>query len=379
MTDIDGILKEYENKLPALILDEIKAYMPAKVTAAKMKKIVEAIYSEYESSKVDAGESVGIIAAESLGEPGTQMTLNTKHFGGVAEMNVTMGLPRIMEILDVRKNISTPLMEVYLKPPFNKGKDIRKIAMMVKETKLGEVAKEFTINLAELNIIVELNHAKLEELNIDPKKLVKSVSKSMTGYSVKEKDGNFIIKGKGKEDDISAIYKAKEKLRNLYVSGIKGITQVLPVKREEEFVILTAGSNLTDMMKLEFVDSKRIMTNDVREIESVFGIEAARAAVINETYKVIETQGLDVNIRHIMLIADTMCNSGVMKGITRVGVVADKSSVLARASFETPIKHLISASLLGQTDNLNSVIENVMINQEIPVGTGMIKLKVKPQ
>lgn len=377
MTDIDGILKEYENVLPTLILNEVRTFMPEKTTAAKIKKIMGAIVEEYKSSKVDAGESVGIIAAESLGEPGTQMTLNTKHFGGVAEMNVTMGLPRIMEILDVRKNISTPLMEVYLKSPFNKGKDIRKIAMMVKETKLGEVAKEFTINLAELNIMVELNNAKLEELNIDPKKLVKSVSKSMTGYSVKEKEGNFIVKGKGKEDDISAIYKAKEKLRGLYVSGIKGITQVLPVKREEEFVILTAGSNLVDMMKLEFVDAQRIMTNDVREIEAVFGIEAARAAVINETYKVIETQGLDVNIRHIMLIADTMCTSGTMKGITRVGVVADKSSVLARASFETPIKHLISASLLGQTDNLNSVIENVMINQEIPVGTGMIKLKVK--
>lgn len=377
MSNVDKILDSYVSKLPKKIIDDVREGLPVKISDANLKKIMEAVEEEYVTSKVDAGESVGIIAAESLGEPGTQMTLNTKHFGGVAEMNVTMGLPRIMEILDVRKNISTPLMEVYLKDPFNKGKDIRKIAMMIKETNLGEVTKEFVINLAELNIVVELDNKRLEELNIDVKRLLKVVNKALTAYTVKEKDGNLLIKGKGKEDDITAIYKAKEKLRKLYVSGIKGITQVLPVKREEEFVILTAGSNLVDIMKLDFVDADRVSTNDIKEIESVFGIEAARAAIINETYKVIETQGLDVNIRHIMLIADTMCAIGTMKGITRVGVVAEKSSVLARASFETPIKHMVSAALLGQTDKLNSVIENVMMNQEIPVGTGMMKLKVK--
>ena len=152
---------------------------------------------------------------------------------------------------------------------------------------------------------------------------------------------------------------------------------MLPVKREEEFVIITAGSNLADVLQLEEVDAYRTTTNNIFEIEQVLGIEAARQSIINEILKVIESQGLDVNVRHIMLVADTMCVSGSLKGITRYGVVSEKSSVLARASFETPIKHIINAALVGEVDNLNSVVENVMINQPVPIGTGLPNLAVK--
>ncbi|MFP4655990.1 MAG: DNA-directed RNA polymerase subunit A'' [Candidatus Woesearchaeota archaeon] len=379
MVDIDKVLKDNEGVLPKKVIDGLKEHLPQDISKPKLEKIIEAVKEEYFSSLIDAGESVGIIAAESLGEPGTQMTLNTKHFGGVAEMNVTMGLPRITEILDVRQKISTPLMEIYLKEPYNTGKDIKKIALMIKETKLEEVIKEFSVNLAELTINVSLDDERIEDLNIDRKKLLKMVTKSMTGYTVKEKDGDLVVKGKGKDDNINSLYKAKNKLRGIYISGIKGISHVLPVKRDSEYLIQTSGTNLVEVLKLDFVDAYRTTTNDVREIEAVLGIEAARSAIIKEIYKVIDDQGLDIDSRHIMLIADTMCASGEMKGITRVGVVAEKSSVLARASFETPIKHLVSAALLGQADHLNSVIENVMLNQEIPVGTGLLKLKVKNQ
>jgi len=151
----------------------------------------------------------------------------------------------------------------------------------------------------------------------------------------------------------------------------------LPVKRGDEFLIITAGSNLKEVLKLDFVDSGRITTNNIFEIATVLGIEAARQAIINEVYGVIENQGLNVDIRHIMLVADTMCNLGAIKGITRYGVVSEKSSVLARASFETPIKHIINAALVGEVDFLDSVVENVMINQPVPVGTGLPSLVTK--
>jgi DNA-directed RNA polymerase subunit A" len=109
----------------------------------------------------------------------------------------------------------------------------------------------------------------------------------------------------------------------------------------------------------------------------VFGIEAARQAIIDEVFKVIEAQALNVDIRHIMLVADTMCASGEIKGITRYGVVSEKSSILARASFETPIKHIINAALVGEIDFLNSVVENVMLNQAVPVGTGLPGLRTR--
>ena len=125
------------------------------------------------------------------------------------------------------------------------------------------------------------------------------------------------------------------------------------------------------------VDEKRTITNDIHEIAAVLGIEAAREAIINEVMKVMESQGLNVDIRHIMLVADMMCATGKIKGITRYGVVSEKASVLARASFETPIKHLINAALIGEEDKLSSVVENVMVNQPVPVGTGLPGLVTK--
>ena len=106
-------LKSFEGKLPLKILEEIEQIAPA----AQLQKSAEKVLEEFELTKVEPGESVGLIAAESIGEPGTQMTLNTFLFAGVAEMNVTMGLPRIIEILDARKIIKTPQMEIFLKSP----------------------------------------------------------------------------------------------------------------------------------------------------------------------------------------------------------------------------------------------------------------------
>jgi DNA-directed RNA polymerase subunit A" len=166
----------------------------------------------------------------------------------------------------------------------------------------------------------------------------------------------------------------KEKLKETYVTGIKGITQVLPVKRGEEFIIITAGTNLSEVLDLEEVDPTRTITNDIFEIADIFGIEAGRQAIINEVSKVINVQGLNVDIRHILLVSDIMCVSGNIKGITRYGVVSEKSSVLAKASFETPIKHIITASLVGEHDTLSSVVENVMLNQPVPVGTALPSL-----
>ena len=128
---------------------------------------------------------------------------------------------------------------------------------------------------------------------------------------------------------------------------------------------------------MDEVDSVRTVSNDLHETRAVLGVEAARELIIEEVLKVVESQGLSVDVRHIMLVADIMCQNGSVKGITRFGVVSEKSSVLARASFETPLKHLITASVEGEVDHLRSVVENVMINQPIPLGTGLPGLITK--
>ena len=372
----EALLKEYEDRLNEKILDEVARKAPSNITKAQLKQVLDMCVEELNRMQVEPGESVGLVSAESIGEPGTQMTLNTFHFAGVSEMNVTTGLPRIIEIVDGRKEISTPMMEIYLQKPFNKGEGIRELAMRIKETKLRELASEFAINIADLTVDIKLDSETLKTVGIRESTVAKIIAEQKC--NVKEKENNIIqVKIKGKNESLNELYKLKEKLKEVIISGVKGVTQVLPVKRKEEYLIVTAGTNLKEVMKLKEVDTSRTISNDIYEVADILGIEATRQAIINEIYKVIENQGLNINIRHIMIASDTMCMSGSIKGITRYGIVGEKASVLARASFETPIKHIIEAAIVGEDDPLNSVVENVMLNQPVPVGTGLPGLKTK--
>ena len=229
----DELFKEYEDKLPISILDEIKEKCPK----SKLKKVLKVTYDEYLNSLAEPGECVGLVGAESIGEPGTQMTLNTFHFAGVAEMNVTMGLPRIIEILDGRKNIKTPMMEIFLKKPYSTGKDIKKLAYKIKETRLKEIAKEFSIDVANSLIEVTIDSEKLTLISINEDDLLKAATKALKGFNVKLKNQVLTVKPKGKDEHLNEIYKLKEALKEIYVSGVKSVTQVLPVKRDDEYII----------------------------------------------------------------------------------------------------------------------------------------------
>ncbi|HLC67032.1 MAG TPA: DNA-directed RNA polymerase subunit A'', partial [Candidatus Nanoarchaeia archaeon] len=340
--------------IPKAIMERVKQEAGG-LPKAKFQEVLNRVLQEYARTKVEAGECVGLVAAESIGEPSTQMTLNTFHFAGVAEMNVTTGLPRIIEILDGKKEVSTPMMEIYLKKPYNQGKEIRELAMQIKETKIREILAEISLDIAGQCVEVTLNLEKIKTLSTTPSKVVQVLGKT---FKVTQKGTEYLtIKPGGKEITLNTLYNLKEKVKDTYLQGIKGIRQVLPVKRDEEFLIITAGSNLKKVLELEEVDATRTITNDVFEVVEVLGIEAARATIINEVYKVIENQGLNIDKRHIMLVSDMMCMNGRVKGITRYGIISEKASVLARASFETPIKHIIEAAMLGEVDLLTSVVE----------------------
>jgi DNA-directed RNA polymerase subunit A" len=189
-------------------------------------------------------------------------------------------------------------------------------------------------------------------------------------------EGNKIYLN-SKVQEVDSLFKLKVQASEIFISGVKGIRQVLPQKKSTEYVLITAGSNLKQVLSMPEVDSQRTITNDIFEINKVLGIEAARTSIIEETMNVFNEQGLAIDIRHIMLMADVMTHDGMVKGIGRYGVSGQKSSVLARASFEVALKHLFSASVHGEVDELKGVVENVMINQTIPVGTGAYKLKLK--
>jgi len=172
-----------------------------------------------------------------------------------------------------------------------------------------------------------------------------------------------------------------EQLREIVFKGIEEISRVVIRKEEtdddEEFVLYTEGSAFGDVLTIEGVDATRSTCNNIHEIRSELGVEAAREAIINETSDTLREQGLDdVNIRHLMLVADIMTNEGTIESIGRHGISGSKDSVLARAAFEVTVNHLLDAAIHGQSDDLDGIIENVIAGKPIALGTGDVKLRM---
>jgi len=323
--------------------------------------------------KVSPAEAVGVTTAQSFGEASTQMVLNVFHYAGVAQMQITLGLPRLIEILDARKQPSTPLMELYLNREFNNEKEARILAEKIKEVKLKEIISEIKIDFAGRKVEIELDVRALKTVHVGSAKIVERLQEK--GFSVKGNDMKITLNLQDK--DFKEIYKLKEKLKDTTISGVKGVSQVVVMQKGRDYVIMAAGSNLSEIVKVKGIDVDKVFSNDIHDVSSVFGIEAARETIVREIKAVLESQGLDVNDRHLKLVADAMTSSGVVKGVTRMGIISDKVSILARATFETPDKQFVDATIKGGRDELRSVIENILLNQPIPVGTGLPGLLVK--
>lgn len=364
--------------IPQSVEDQLKElkekFKLKKEQVEKLRKIAE---KQYERSLAEPGEAVGVVAAQSIGEPGTQLTLRTKWFAGATEMSITQGLPRLIEIFDARREPTTPTMTIFLKPSYaTSEKKVEEIAVKILEVNLEDLIKNIEIDLAKMRVEIELDQKKLKKFKVKERTVKEKIAEAFK--TVKITTGAYKVNVKPKDEiDIKKLYRLKVRLKGTHISGIKGIKQVLPIKHGNSWIIKTAGSNLKEVLKLPEVDIENTVTNDIFEIYSIFGIEAARSMIIEEVTNVLKNQGIEVDVRHIMLVADVMTNDGTIKGIGRYGVSGKKASVLARASFEVPLKHLFNAAVSGEIDNLKSVVENVMINQPVPIGTGMVNLNVK--
>jgi len=301
------------------------------------------------------------------------MALNVFHFAGVAEMQITVGLPRIIEIFDARKKPSSPKMEIYLEKEHNNEKDARIFAEKIKEVTLKEIASEINLDFSDKKIEIKIDKKGLKQTHTSVKKVVEKLND--IGFNAKEKTDSITLNAS--EFSFKEIYQLKEKLKKTIISGVKDVSQVLIVKKDKDFVIITLGTNLKDMLALKEVNKNKLFSNDLHEVAGVFGIEAARQLIINEIYEVINTQGLSIDMRHLQLVADAMTNTGQVKGVTRMGIIAQKSSILARATFETPGKQFVNATIKGNGDKLVSVIENIILNQPVPIGTGLPGLQVE--
>lgn len=318
----------------------------------------EELVRRYEEARISPGEAVGVVAAQSIGEPGTQMTLRTFHYAGVAELAVPLGLPRLLEILDARRSPTTPMMTIYLEEGLRRNKHkAEELAKQIQEVLLGDVCK--------IEVDPKAREIWVETGDEDAIQILEKMGE--------RRDGAFVIKTKS----IAELIRTRDRLEKRWLRGIKGVRKAVVSKEGDEYVIRTEGSNLKAVMKLKSVDKRRTITNDIFQIQEVLGIEAARNAILEEMTRVLSEQGLEIDIRHLMLVADQMTVSGEIQAIGRTGLSGAKESVLARAAFEEMEKHILIASIRGEVEHLRGVAENIIVGQLTPVGTGAVRLVAK--
>ncbi len=364
-------LLEVEDQLTPLLVKELKSELTkAKLSREGVDQAVNLTLENYKRALVEPGEAVGIVAAQSMGEPGTQMTLRTFHYAGVREQNVTLGLPRLIEIVDARRTPSTPIMAIYLDKEHRKSKEkATEIARNIICTNIEDIVEaEPYIDPEQEAIVIKLNPSMMEERGVTAEELPEMLH--IPNYTVKVKEGLLIIEPNKPTD----LKKLLDKISDQYVKGAPGIRRVLVTEEEGEWVIRTDGSNLPSILDVYGLDPTRTTTNHVHEIAKTLGVEAARNALIREAMGVLEEQGLDVDIRHVMLVADIMTSTGDVRQIGRHGISGEKSSVLARAAFEITVPNIVEAAIRGESDPLKGVTENVIVGQSIPIGTGLVDL-----
>ena len=370
----ESIYKELEEKLgsePELGIEE-KAL------------VVEETVRQYISKMAQPGEPVGTVAAQSIGEPGTQMTLRTFHYAGLMEFDVTLGLPRLIEVVDARREPSTPMMKVYLVEEYKRDRE-----------KAKEVARNMEYTMGDNVFVLGLDPGMMEDKGVTVERVVNALAKAKIGEVEASEEDPYTVLVSVSEKllppdymyDVKTYREIEEKIKKVYLKGIKGIKRAviqedfedIDGKRRPVYYIITEGSNLREVLNVKGVDYTRTITNNIHEIAEVLGIEAARNAIISEILEVLNSSGLDVDIRHIMLVADIMTWTGHIRQIGRLGVSGEKPSILARAAFEVTVKRLYEAAVAGEEERFQGVTESIIAGIPPLVGTGTVLLKVAPR
>jgi DNA-directed RNA polymerase subunit A' len=363
-------LKSVEEQITPILFDQLKTNLAKnKLSKKGVDKAINSTAEQYTRALMEPGEAVGIVAAQSIGEPGTQMTLRTFHYAGVKEQNVTLGLPRLIEIVDARRIPSTPIMTIYLMGEHAKTKeDAVGIARNIIYTSLENLASAIYEDPVKEEIIVELNRTMMDDRSVSMDEVKTRLE--LQNATVTVNGDSVAIKPKKAE----ALKRMLTKLPGFQIKGVPDIKRVLVTEESGEWVIRTDGSNLSKVLEIIGVDTARTSTNNIHEIAKTLGVEASRNALVNEAKGVLEDQGLDVDVRHVMLVADMMTTTGDVQQIGRHGISGKKASVLARAAFEITVPNIVEAAVKGESDPLAGVTENVIVGQSIPIGTGLVEL-----
>ena len=410
--------------------------------------LMEVLVLNYHKAIVHPGEMVGMISAQSIGEPTTQMTLNTFHFAGVAsKSNVTRGVPRIEEILSLSENPKQPSTTIYLKPDiqhdlekaqeikysleYTSIKDVTKSVSICFDPKLNETLvdddkilleeflefekimndsgldqKNLDEDYSKWIIRIELDREKIMDHNVTMEDIhfsIKNVMKNSVDcvfsdlnadnlvFRIRLKNSKAMMNSKKKNlDQTDEIYMLKNLqnniLNNIILKGIKGIPKIIirtiknyMIKQDGNFVpkdiwvLDTVGSNLKEILSIDFIDSYRTYSNDIQEVYRTLGIEAARQCIYNELMEAFSDTSY-INYHHMSMLCDRICNTSKMVSIFRHGINNDDIGPIAKASFEETPEMFLRAARHAELDLMTGVSSNIMCGQQGYYGTGSFQV-----
>jgi DNA-directed RNA polymerase II subunit RPB1 len=429
------------NKLLQILL---RAYLSPKKVCFEYKfdklafdYVVKTVKMRFYESIANPSDMIGIVAAQSIGEPCTQLTLNTFHSSGISSASKTVrGVPRIKELLSVTRNIKSPSMTIYIKDSFNKDKrECTGILNSIQTTYFKDIVTSTKIYFDpdDFNTTIEddklflatykefIDQGMIEASNLSPWLLRLEFDKgklhdngltmmdihytihdfyedSVNAMFSDDNAQNLVCRIKlpeseSEETDMITKLKALEKsiMENIVIKGIENVNKVMMNKKESmkynketmkfdqhyEWVLDTSGTNLIDIMCHPKIDTTRTISNDIHEIYETLGVEAARQVLLTELYETLAD--LYVNYRHIALLVDTMTNKGYLLSIDRHGINRVDIGPLAKCSFEETTDMLIKAGIFSDIDKINGVSANIMLGQILPAGTGDTDILIDEQ
>jgi DNA-directed RNA polymerase II subunit RPB1 len=407
-----------------------KAILVHRLTEALFTELMSDIEYRYMRSQVHAGEMVGALSAQSIGEPTTQLTLNTFHSAGTAKANATSGVPRIEELLSASPNPKRPGNTAYFAGDVS-GNDAIAMMKRVQRTTLRHITKSVRVYydpypIAEKTSVeedrdileqyqqftleheTECNSAWIMRLELNDVEMYSRNIRDLTETVAKLSNNGSLKITKCVTSDTSAkklilrimfdpsVVKTptylrflEDKILDTVLTGVDGIGRVFlrKIKSEQmfddtvggyvtkdQYVLDTEGTNLHDLLVYPGLDGTRTFSNDIHEVNDVFGIEAARTCLLDEFNEVFSTE--KVNYHHLSVLIDTMTYSGRIVPVNRFGMKKNETGVLAKSSFEETSKTMFDAAVVAEYDTMRGVSANIMFGQKPPCGTGFVDILV---
>ena len=380
------------------------------------------------------GKSVGCIAAQSIGQPATQLTLNTFHLAGCATKNVTLGIPRLKELLDVSQSCKTPCLTLRFREPFRYCKQFAEyMSNTLPLTRLTDVvinssvlnqrdedvpsshpdawminAAQFLLppeedfsDLSSYVLRVELNQELMRVRCLTPPMLRSMLAKRLQRRAqILSSETNSVewvlrVRLRQVEKMISCCGMVREQegilchhvlnliLDTVVVGGNSSVTSascdtsqvfcsITGAPLQTEQVVHVYGSFLTECVCCHCVEWERCTSNDIYETYCTLGVEAACHVLFSQIKAVVSFDGTYVDDRHILIVVDTMCRYGFLMPLNRHGINRANTSPLMKASFEETTDIIYEAGMHFQKENAKGVSASVMTGQLAHMGTGSV-------